>query len=164
MLTPHHRKDSELGKIRFAAENFLDSLEFFRGETVFRHQLRSYFWIGGRFSAGHRQRTLTEAERDSTRLRTPASRLRSLLWWIEQSLVRRRTDSSRGELDVKIMSAKPSSSNIARGAPKAFASRQADPPCSMPRGRSAPGWHLGTSPLRLPRRSLAKAGSRKGQG
>src|SRR5437870_11274612 len=70
MLTPHHRKDSELGKIRFAAENFLDPLEFFRGETVFRHQLRSNDRIGGRFSAGHRQRTLTEAERDSTRLRT----------------------------------------------------------------------------------------------
>src|SRR5882724_2724022 len=34
--------------------------------------------------------------------------------WIEQSLVRRRTDSSRGEFDVKIMSAKPSSSSIAR--------------------------------------------------
>jgi hypothetical protein len=28
--------------------------------------------------------------------------------WNEQSLVRQRTDSSRGELDVKIMSAKPS--------------------------------------------------------
>src|SRR5438874_5825772 len=70
MLTPHHRKDSELGKIRFAAENFLDPLEFFRGETVFRHQLWSNFRIGGRFSAGHRPRTLTEAERDSTRLQT----------------------------------------------------------------------------------------------
>src|SRR6266478_4965368 len=70
MLTPHHRKDSELGKIRFAAQNLFNPLEFFRGQTMFRHQLRSYFWIGGRFGAGHRQRTLTEAERDSTRLRT----------------------------------------------------------------------------------------------
>jgi len=40
--------------------------------------------------------------------------------WIEQSLVRRRTDSSCGELDVEVMSAKPSSLSIARGA--------ADPP------------------------------------
>src|SRR5204863_10109166 len=70
MLTPHHRKDSELGKIRFAAENLFDLLEFFRGETVFRHQLWSNLRIGGRFSAGHRPRTLTEAERDSTRLQT----------------------------------------------------------------------------------------------
>src|SRR5438876_6506995 len=70
MLTPHHRKDSELGKIWFATENFLDPLEFFRGETVFRHQLRSNDRIGGRFGAGHRPRTLTEAERDSTRLRS----------------------------------------------------------------------------------------------
>src|SRR6266446_4536853 len=70
MLTPHHRKDSELGKIRFAAQNLFDSLEFFRGQTVFRHQLRSNDWIGGRFGADHRPRTLTEVERDSTRLRT----------------------------------------------------------------------------------------------
>ena len=34
--------------------------------------------------------------------------------WIEQSLVRRRTDSSCGELDVKVMSAKPSRLSIAR--------------------------------------------------
>ena len=34
--------------------------------------------------------------------------------WIEQSLVRRRTDSSFGELDVKVMLAKPSSLSIAR--------------------------------------------------
>src|SRR2546429_56123 len=71
MLTPHHRKDSELGKIWFAAENFLDPLEFFRGETVFRHQLRSNDRIGGRFSAGHRQRTLTNVECGSTRECSP---------------------------------------------------------------------------------------------
>ncbi len=40
--------------------------------------------------------------------------------WIEQSLVRRRTDSSRGELDVKTMSAKPSSSSIARRSSESF--------------------------------------------
>ena len=67
MLAPHHRKDSQLGEIRFASQNFFDLLEFFRGETVFRHQLRSYFRIGGRFGAGHRQRTLTNVQRDSTR-------------------------------------------------------------------------------------------------
>src|ERR1700686_2667578 len=98
MLTPHYREDSELGKIRFAAENLFDPLEFFRGETVFRHQLRSNDRIGGRFGAGHRPRTLTEAERDSTRLRTqladcevccggsssPPAELR----WIERSVAR----------------------------------------------------------------------------
>src|SRR5882724_4402089 len=126
MLTPHHRKDSELGKIRFAAENFLDSLEFFRRETVFRHQLRSHFWIGGRFSAGHRQRTLTEAERDSTRLRTPASG-QSLTLVLSLPKKERRKNWD--------------------GAPD--------------RARSSARF---PSPLRLPRWSLAKAGSRRGQG
>ena len=66
MLAPHHRKDSELGEIRFATENFFDPLEFFRGQAVFRHQLRSYFRIGGRFGADHRQRTLTNVSPGST--------------------------------------------------------------------------------------------------
>src|SRR5436305_15256718 len=112
MLTPHHRKDSELGKIWFATENFLDPLEFFRGETVFRHQLRSNDRIGGRFGAGHRPRTLTEAERDSTRLRTQLTDSEVCCG-----------GSSSPLLDVKIMSAKPSSFSIARGA--------ADPPCCI---------------------------------
>jgi hypothetical protein len=34
--------------------------------------------------------------------------------WIEQSLVRRRTDSSRGELDAKLISAEASKTNIVR--------------------------------------------------
>src|SRR5437899_10388203 len=68
MLTPHHRKDPQLGEVWLAAENFFDSLEFFRGETMFRHQLRSNDRIGGRFGADHRQRTLTNVARGSTRL------------------------------------------------------------------------------------------------
>src|SRR5437016_13471656 len=68
MLTPHHRKDPQLGEVWLAAENFFDPLKFFRAETMFRHQLRSNNRIGGRFGADHRQRTLTELKRDSTRL------------------------------------------------------------------------------------------------
>src|SRR5213082_2402348 len=112
MLTPHHRKDSELGKIWFAAENLFDLLEFFRRQTMFRHQLRSNDRIGGRFGAGHRPRTLTEAERDSTRLRTQLTDSEVCCG-----------GSSSPLLDVKIMSAKQSSFSIARGA--------ADPPCCI---------------------------------
>src|SRR5437667_6144365 len=71
MLTPHHRKDPQLGEVWLAAENFLDLLEFFRGETMFRHQLRSNNRIGGRFGADHRQRTLTNVAHGSTRERSP---------------------------------------------------------------------------------------------
>ena len=67
MLTPHHRKDSQLGEIRFAPENFFDPLEFFRRETVFRHKFRSNNRIGGRCGARHRQRTVSDLGRDSTR-------------------------------------------------------------------------------------------------
>src|SRR5207237_1323113 len=68
MLTPHHRKDPQLGEVWLAPKNFFDPLKFFRAETMFRHQLRSNNRIGGRFGADHRQRTLTELKRDSTRL------------------------------------------------------------------------------------------------
>jgi len=44
---------------------------------VFRHQLRSNFRIGGRFSAGHRQRTLTNVAHDTTRPRTPSEESRT---------------------------------------------------------------------------------------
>src|ERR1700730_1447468 len=67
MLTPHHRKDSQLGEIGFAPENFFNLLEFFRSQTVFRHQFRSDNRIGGRFGADHRQRTVPDLGRDSTR-------------------------------------------------------------------------------------------------
>ncbi len=63
MLAPHHRKNSQLGKVWFSAENFFDPLEFHRRETVFRHQLRSDFRIGG---ARHRQPTLTNVGPDTT--------------------------------------------------------------------------------------------------
>src|SRR5439155_22278182 len=68
MLTPHRRKDPQLGEVWLAAENFFDPLEFFRGETMFRHQLQSNNRICGRFGADQLQRTLTELKRDSIRL------------------------------------------------------------------------------------------------
>src|SRR5262245_10536077 len=64
MLAPHYGKDSELGKVRFTTEDFLDALEFFRRQAVFRHEFRSYFRIGG---VRHRHRTLTKEPRDTTR-------------------------------------------------------------------------------------------------
>src|SRR5204862_2978108 len=136
MLAPHHRKDSELGKIWFATENFLDPLEFFRGETVFRHQLRSNDRIGGRFGAGHRPRTLTEAERDSTRLRTQLTDSEVCCG-----------GSSSPLLDVKIMSAKPSSF-IALASP-------AERPTHLV--ASSHGGEI-SSTHRLPRRSLGEGG------
>ena len=66
MLTPHDRENPELGEIRLPTQNFFDSLEFFRRQAVFRHQLRSNFRIGGR-GARHRQPTLANARPDSTR-------------------------------------------------------------------------------------------------
>ena len=71
MLAPHHRENPELGEVGFAAENFFDLLELFRRQAVFRHQLRSNFGLGGR-GARHRQRTLTNVTRDTTRPRTPS--------------------------------------------------------------------------------------------
>ena len=66
MLTPHDREDPELGEVWFAAEDFLNPLEFFRGQTVFRHQLRSNFRIGGG-GVRHRHGTLTNVSRGTTR-------------------------------------------------------------------------------------------------
>ena len=39
VLAPHNRENPELGKVRLAPENPLDTLEFVRGETVFRDQI-----------------------------------------------------------------------------------------------------------------------------
>src|ERR1700719_223145 len=123
MLTPHHREDSELGKIRFAAENLFDPLEFFRGETVFRHQLRRNDRSGGRFGAGHRPRTLTDEERASTRLRTQLADCEVCCGGSSSPLSadgRTRPVASSIKVDralrrsmLKIMSAKPSSFSIA---------------------------------------------------
>ena len=46
MLAPHHRENAELGEIWIAAENLFDALEFVRGQTVFRDELRCDGGIG----------------------------------------------------------------------------------------------------------------------
>src|ERR1700730_4691781 len=56
MLTPHDGEDSELGEIGIASEDFFDALEFFRRQSMLRHQLRRHGWIDNRI--GHRHRTL----------------------------------------------------------------------------------------------------------
>src|SRR6266853_619903 len=161
MLTPHYRKDSKLGKIRLAAENLFDSLEFFRRETVFRHQLRSNDRIGGRFGAGHRQRTLTEAERDSTRLRTQLADCEVCCGGSSSPLSAVGRTRPVGALDVGGSSAP--SLDFKTTQPKA-AKNLASPAerpihlAACPEGDPRRAWHLGTSPLHLPRRSLAKAG------
>ena len=45
MLAPHHRENSEFGKIRFAAENFFNALEFLRRQSVLCHELGRDGWI-----------------------------------------------------------------------------------------------------------------------
>ena len=39
VLAPHDRENPELGKVRFASENFLDALKFISGQPVFRNQI-----------------------------------------------------------------------------------------------------------------------------
>ena len=46
MLTPHHGKNAELSEVRFASENFLNLLEFFRRKAVLFDQLGCNRWIG----------------------------------------------------------------------------------------------------------------------
>ena len=41
MLAPHHRKNSQLGEVRFAPENFFDALIFLRRQAMFGHNFRS---------------------------------------------------------------------------------------------------------------------------
>src|SRR5438477_370126 len=59
MLTPHDGKDSELGEIGLTTEDFLDALEFFGDEAVFRHDIRCDSRIESRFGVSHQHRTLT---------------------------------------------------------------------------------------------------------
>ena len=59
MLTPHHGKNSELGKIGFATENCFNAFEFLRSEAVLLDNFRCDGRIDSRAWAGHRHRTLT---------------------------------------------------------------------------------------------------------
>ena len=43
MLAPHHRKNSELGEVWFASQNFLDALEFLGGRLM-RSREAGPFW------------------------------------------------------------------------------------------------------------------------
>ena len=58
VFTPHDRKNSELGEIRLATEDFFDPLELFRGETVLLDNFGRNDWMGGRRFAAHRRLTL----------------------------------------------------------------------------------------------------------
>src|SRR5213592_923381 len=58
MLTPHDGKDSELGEIGLTTEDFLDALEFFGNEAVFRYDIRCDSRIESRFGVSHWHRTL----------------------------------------------------------------------------------------------------------
>src|ERR1043166_6236898 len=53
MLAPHHGENPQFGVVRLAFENFLDALEFFPGETVFRHHVGCDRWINS--GAAHRR-------------------------------------------------------------------------------------------------------------
>jgi hypothetical protein len=53
MLAPHHGKDAEFGEVRFAPEDFLDPLEFFRRKAVLFDQFGCNNCIGVRFFARH---------------------------------------------------------------------------------------------------------------
>src|SRR5207245_2088819 len=59
MLTPHHGKNSELGKIGFPTENCFNALEFLRSEAMLFDNLRRDGRIDSRAWACHRHRTLT---------------------------------------------------------------------------------------------------------
>ena len=54
MFTPHHGKNSELSEVRFAAEEFLDSLKLFWREAVSLHEFRRNNGIATRRFAAHR--------------------------------------------------------------------------------------------------------------
>ena len=53
VFAPHDRKNPQLGKIRFATENFFDPLEFFASEAVSPHEFRCNKRIGRRRFASH---------------------------------------------------------------------------------------------------------------
>jgi hypothetical protein len=53
MFAPHDRENSQLGKVRFATEDFFDSLELFFSEAVPLHEFGCNNWVGGRRFASH---------------------------------------------------------------------------------------------------------------
>src|SRR6266480_4085522 len=57
MLAPHHRKNSQLGEIRFATKNFFDAFEFFRSQSVLGHQVRGNDWTPKAFASWIDRRT-----------------------------------------------------------------------------------------------------------
>ena len=46
MLAPHYGKDAELGEIRFAPQDFLNLVKFFRGKAVLFDNFGRDNWIG----------------------------------------------------------------------------------------------------------------------
>jgi hypothetical protein len=63
VLAPHYRENSQLGEIWLAPEDFLNALEFFRGEAVLLDKFWSDYWLGHRHLADHRQVHVTESAR-----------------------------------------------------------------------------------------------------
>ena len=61
VLAPHYGENSQLGKIWLAAQNFLNALEFFRGEAVLPDKFWGDCWLGSRHLAGHRQIYVNES-------------------------------------------------------------------------------------------------------
>jgi hypothetical protein len=53
MFTPHHGENPELGEIRLTTEDFFDPVVFFRGETMFCHDLGRDAWIYNRAGVIH---------------------------------------------------------------------------------------------------------------
>jgi hypothetical protein len=53
MFAPHDRENPQLGKVRFATEDFFDPLELFPSETVPLHEFGRNNWAGGRRFASH---------------------------------------------------------------------------------------------------------------
>ncbi len=61
VFTPHYGENSQLSKIGFAPEDFLNSLEFLRGEAVLFDEFRGDCWLGSRHLADHRQIHVSES-------------------------------------------------------------------------------------------------------
>src|SRR5438045_1616973 len=61
MLAPHHRKNSQLGEIRFASENFFDAAKFLRRQAMLGHNFRRD--LGIESGVRHRSTKISETAR-----------------------------------------------------------------------------------------------------